>query len=179
MNPSLTTTPKISEPKGQLLASIKEVSYALEIPNKPNGTTGYYFYIENDSDGIGPHLTGCRYWNGEVLHVFGNGASSTDMLEAINNVGLEPFDYTAEVATTIDRLRLEAKSRGDVYSPPIIADGTKFEIVIQTHQGTFSFSDWNPGATIDALAPHNAKIAKLKTVLAILEQYYGRIQFGI
>ncbi len=94
-------------------------------------------------------------------------------LAAIETVGLEPFDFRAEVAAVTARLRREAAARGEKYTLPAARDGGKLEIVIRTSRGTFRLEEWNPRTTIFALAPHSPQIAKLKAVIEILERHLG------
>lgn len=168
---------KTELPEGELLVSIELIEGALS--GRPQGRTGFFFYVE-DSPGIaGPRLTGYLYINGEIRDLFGGGSGSASVIKSIRAVGLEPFDFMAEVSSTAARLNAEAEARGERFIGPMVLDGAKYEIVVHTPTGPFRLKEWNPGPTINTFAPHNAKIAKLKALLDILALYYGRGKFGV
>jgi hypothetical protein len=104
--------------------------------------------------------------------VVGGGFDSKEVLKAIADVGLEPFDFQKEVEK-------EAEHRGKQYEPFMVLDGAEYEIVVMTDKGKFSLREWDPGYKIDTYAAYSPKIAKLKKVLDILAEYYGRLKFGI
>lgn len=128
---------------------------------------------------MGPLLTGYEYKDGEVRALFGGSSDSARIVQAVRDVGFEPFDFRSEVGATTARLDREAQARGERFMAPMVLDGAEYEITIRTVGGVFVLKELNPGYTIDALAPHSTKIAKLKAVLDILAQYYGRTKFGV
>jgi hypothetical protein len=134
------------------------------------GATGYFFHLREMANGGGSRLTGYRYENGVRREDFGGASGSAGVVLAIREVGLEPFDFAAEVADTVAR---------DDLMLPFVLDGAEYEIAIHTSTGVFELRAWNPEPTIHAIAPHSEKIAKLKAVLDLLAQYYGRTRFGV
>lgn len=155
-------------PEGVLLASVRLTEGAFS--GQTQGNTGHFYYVRDSANGAGSRLTGYRYENGVVRERLGGASASASVVRAIRDVGLEPFDFAAELAATVERHDLML---------PFTLDGAEYEITIRTSTGVFVLRAWNPGPTIDALAPHSEKIAKLKAVLDLLAQYCGRSQFGV
>ena len=77
------------------------------------------------------------------------------------------------------RLEKEAKQRGEDYLHLGSRDGAEWEIVIVTRSGRFSVRTWNPGSSFDLYAEHSENLARLKTVIDLLAQYYGRLKLGL
>jgi hypothetical protein len=155
-------------PVGEAWASIRVTEGAFTGPTK--GATGYFFHVREAANGGDPRLTGSRYENGVRREVFGGASGSAGVVLAIRAVGLEPFDFAAEVADTVARHDLML---------PFVMDGAQYEITLPTSTWVLVLRAWNPGPTINALAPHSENIAKLKAVLDLLAQSYGRSQFGV
>jgi hypothetical protein len=164
------------KPKGNLLVSIRKTEGSFTGSVKRD--TGYFFYVETEPAGSDPTLTGYHIVDGDIKEEFG-GSDSKEVLKAIAAVGLEPFDYQKEVQTVTARFEKEAQQRGEQYIAPMALDGAEYEIIIVIDKGKLSLREWNPGSTIDAYAAYSPKIAKLKKVLDILAQYYGRFKFGV
>jgi len=164
-------------PSGTLFAEIRLTEGAFSGVEK--GRSGFFFYIEEDDGIAGPRLTGYRYVHDSLVGLLGGGSDSRDTVLALRAIGLEPFDYTAEVKSCEARIQAGAKARGEQIMPPFVLDGAEYEIVVVTPNGRFVLKEWNPGASIDYYASHSDKIAKLKAVLDILAKYCGRLEFGI
>ncbi len=168
--------------RGVPLASIRLTKGAFSGESK--GRTGFFFFVEQPTGAGEPVLTGYEYRNGGLLDAFGGGSDSTAVLRAIEAVGLEPFDFLAEVeriekAANGLRERPEQLTDDQVFlMPPFALDGAQYEIVIETKTGRMVLQEWEPGAAIDFYAPHSPRIAKLKAVLDLLARFYGRAKFG-
>src|SRR5262245_52369547 len=89
-------------PPGRLLASIKMTTAV------SNGSTGsdtvYLFYVETPANVAGPLLTGYEIVDGKNKDVFGGASGSAKVIEAIEAIGLEPFDLQTEISETSVRL---------------------------------------------------------------------------
>jgi hypothetical protein len=144
--------------------------------------TGFVFSTEPIPTGTAGEviraLRGDEYRDGRRVESFGGGTESATFVASIANVGLVPFDFDAEVAQVTARLSREAEQRGDTFLEPQGRDGNEWEITIATQAGMFTLRAWNPRASIDAYAPYSDKLARLKAVLDLLAQYYGRLKVG-
>ena len=161
----------------RLLASISVTNAAHSGPVRRRN--GFFFYVRKEPGVAGPMLEGYEYRDGKQIDSFGGGSDSADVIAAIEKVGLVPFDFDREVQTLSARLGREAQQRGEPFLGAQARDGAEFEIVIETGSGRLSLRAWNPGVTIDAFASHSENIAKLKAVIDLLSQYYGRLKIGV
>ena len=153
------------KPRGEFFASIKITERATGA--KREGTTGFVCY-RNDIPGVvGPMLDGYQYKDGELVDRISTGSASKRVIDEIQAVGLQPFDFAAAVKAS--------PQRGET----IVLDGAKIEIRVMTPSGELRLEQWNPGAIIDDYAPHSPDIGKLKNVLDILALYVGRSRMGI
>lgn len=157
-------TPAVT-PRGELMASVKVVGNAFD--QKPKGKTGWEFYVVEVPGVAGPMLDGFHYRDGELIDYVSAGSVSKDVLDAVNAVGLRPFDFTAAVKSAPKPM------------DTVVLDGTNVEIRVITPSGELRLQQWNPGAAIDGYAPYSADIGKLKAVLDILALYIGRSSMGI
>lgn len=164
-------------PRGTFFAEITRKQGAFSGAEKHR--TGFGFYIEENDRAAGPTLIGYRYERGSRVRVIGGGSASREVVAALRAVGLRPFDFAAEVDACDARFQAAAKSRGEVYFAPYTVDGAEYDIVIATPSGEFSLKRWNPGPAINYYASYSADIAKVKRVLDLLAQYYGRVEFGV
>jgi hypothetical protein len=157
-------TPAV-KPRGELMASVKVVGNAFG--QKPKGKTGWEFYVVNVPGVVGPMLDGFHYQDGELIDYVSAGSVSKDVVDAVNAVGLRPFDFAAAVKSAPKRM------------DTVVLDGTNVEIRVMTPSGELRLQQWNPGTTIDGYAPYSSDIGKLKAVLDILALYIGRSRMGI
>ena len=164
-----------SGPARTLLASITITESAFKGPVRRK--TGFEFLVVDapPRDG-GPILEGREFRDGKLVDSFDFGSSST-RIAAIEQVGLTPFDFDREVADATERARKQAEERGETFLHGA-RDGAQWEIVIVTKSGRFSLRAWNPVAEVDALAPYSENLAKLKAVIDLLVQDYGRYRMG-
>ena len=162
------------EPRGELLAYFKITEVALIGPIKR--TTGYYFYVESEENVAGPFLNGYQYQHGKIIQEFGTGSDSAAVIEAIEQIGLEPFDFEKEIMVAEEK----SKANPDPNGVWVLSmDGTEWEIMIQTKKGKFLSRIWNPGSEFKNYARYSANIAKLEQVLRILVRYYGEATIGL
>jgi hypothetical protein len=165
-----------SDPARSLLASfiVTQSAFKGPIPRK----TGFEFYVVATPPGlVGPLLEGRELRDGKVVDDFDWGSAPSEV-EAIERVGLEPFDFGREIAEATERARKQALARGEAFVHGT-RDGAEWEIVIVTKAGRFNLRAWNPVADVNSLAPYSANLAKLKTVIDLLAQYYGRLKMGL
>ena len=161
---------------GRLLASISVTESAhAGVLGKKNG---FFFYIRTPPGIVGPVLDGYEFRDGKEVDSFGGGSGSAEVIEAIEKIGLAPFDFEREVEDLTARLTREANARGELYVRGA-RDGAEMEIVIATASGRFELRAWNPGGDIDTLAQYSPNIAKLKAVIDLLSSYYGRLKLGL
>lgn len=153
------------KPRGELMASMKVVGNAFG--QVPKGKTGWEFYVVDVPGVVGPMLDGFRYKDGELIDYVSAGSVSKGVVDAVNAVGLRPFDFDAAVKSTAKPM------------DTVVLDGTNVEIRVITPSGELRLQQWNPGATIDGYAPYSADIGKLKKVLDFLALYAGRSQMGM
>ncbi len=153
------------KPRGELMVSIKVIGSASAQQLK--GKTGWEFYVVEVPGVVGPMLDGFRYKDGELIDYVSSGSVSKDVVDAVNEVGLRPFDFAAAVKSAPKHM------------DTVVVDGTNVEIKVMTPSGELRLQQWNPGATIDGYAPYSTDIGKLKKVLDILALYIGRSQMGI
>ena len=140
--------------------------------------TGFEFHV-NASPGVGgPFLEGEEYRDGKLVDSFDAGSSSASVIEAIEKVGLPPFDFDREVSAVVARLEKEAGQRGEDFLVLGSRDSPEWEIVIVTRSGRFSVRNLDAGS-IDVYAEYSENLAKLKTVIDLLAVYYGRLKFGL
>lgn len=161
-------------PKGQLLASITMTASAHQGRTKRDAR--YLFYTDSPSNAKDRLLTGYEIVDAKIKDVFGGASDSANVTRAIAAVGLEPFDLQNEVKDTTVRL----SKPGKPFLGPVcvVGDGADYEIMIATERGEFSLREHEPGCTIEAYAQFSPNIGKLKAVLDLLAQYYGRTKFG-
>lgn len=163
----LATPP--AEPRGGLLASIEKVEGWKPIKRR----TGWWFYAEKTTENLaGPIVTGYEYRDGKLVDEFGGG-SEPALFAAINEAGLEQFDFEKEAAIASKRLVDQAEAQGQ---EPVVAgvrDGARYVVTIVVSTGTFRYEAWNPGITSDNLAPASEKIARLKQVFDLLRGFYA------
>ena len=152
-------------PRGELMVSIKVIGSASG--HQLKGKTGWEFYVVDQPGVVGPMLDGFRYKDGELIDYVSAGSVSKEVVDDINAVGLQPFDFTAAVKSAPKHMNT------------LVLDGTNVEIRVMTPSGELRLEQWNPGATIDDYAPYNTDIRKLKSVLDILALYIGRSRMGI
>lgn len=165
------------DPSRRLLASIIITESAFKGPIRRKA--GFEFHV-NDAPGLGgPFLEGEEYRDGKLVDSFDSGSRSAEDIEAIEAVGLAPFDFEREVSAVEARLKKEAEQRGEDYIHPGSRDGAEWEVVIVTRSGRFSLRAVNPGETIDVYAEHSENLAKLKAVIDLLALYYGRLRLGL
>lgn len=163
-------------PRGTLLAEIHVTARSLEAP--PAGAHGFSYYVEDDPGVAGPRLTGYRYANGKIVDRFGGGSESAAFVQAWHAIGLEPFDFEAEVRAAEARIQAAARN-GERVLPPHVLDGSEYRLTFVTPHGRCELTRWNPGPTIDYYAAHSEKIARLKAALDLLAHYRGRLDLGI
>ena len=161
-------------PVDRLLASIRITESSHQGPLQLN--EGFYFYVRPGEHALGYTLEGYEVSKGEVVDAFGGGSSSREVIQAIEAVGLRPFDFAAESAPIVERLERDARERGEIVAG--VRDGAEWEIVIVTGAGKFQMKARNPRHTIEQCAPHSENIAKLQKVLELLALYYGELKIG-
>lgn len=161
----------------QLLASITRVESAHT--GIVRRKTGFEFYVHAMPAGVvGPVLEGEEFRDGRLVDSFDGGSGSSSVVDAIERIGLSPFDFELEVKEVTARLQKTAAERGEMVVTGS-RDGAEWEIVIVTASGRLEVRAWNPGSSFDALAEHSEKLAKLKAAIDLLAQYYGRLKLGL
>jgi hypothetical protein len=182
---SSTAYPQEPEPRGNLVFSVELVGTSgIE---RSDGTpitfmkTGIFYYIEEARPGdYGALLTGYRFANGQVIDVVGEGSIGSEaFLNRLQNLPLRSFDVAVAVKETITSLQQKAQREGGVYSGSGVRDGSEYRISYDFNNVHISYRAWNPGHTLDKLAPYNADIANLRELIDIFAEQYGRRQFGL
>jgi hypothetical protein len=173
---SCAAAPRAEPARGNLFASIRITESAFKGPIRDK--QGFFFYLHEEPGVAGPMLEGYEFRNGKQVDEFGGGSESAGVIEAIRKAGLTPFDFKREVEEITARLQREATARGESFIGPQARDGAEWEIVIATESGPFTLRAWNPRGAIDQYAQYSKNIAKLKTVLDLLAQYYGQLKLG-
>jgi len=162
------------DPDRRLLASFLMTESAHRGPIKRK--TGFEFYVVAGKGVGGPFLEAAQFRDGKVVDTLDWGSSSAE-IEAIERVGLVPFDFDREVEKADERGEREAVARGEHFFHGS-RDGATWEVVIVTSSGRFSMHAGNPTSEIDALAPYSENLAKLKAVIDLLTHYYGSYKLG-
>jgi hypothetical protein len=162
----------------QLLASITIVESAHT--GIARRKTGFEFYVHAMPAGVaGPVLEGEEFRDGRLVDSFDGGSDSAAVIDTIEKVGLAPFDFEREVEEVTARLQKNAAAGNPESLVTGSRDGAEWEIVIVTASGRLDARAWNPGSSIDGLAEHSENLAKLKAVIDLLAQYYGRLKIGL
>jgi hypothetical protein len=176
---ALVTCHPTPKHEGTFFASIEVMQEALA--DHALGTTGYFFFIQNENSEKPPLLVGYEYDDGHLKNTFGGNPESTEVIQKLRAVGLEPFNFQKEITKTIARLNQEAKQRGEDrhYHEGIVLDGAEYRVRIRTPSGMFSMKKWNPGYAINSYARHSKDVGKLKSVLDQLAQFSGRENLGL
>jgi len=171
-------------PKQEPLVSIMKTEDAFSGPAK--APTGWLFYAQQAPPKvIGPFLQSFQLSQGKIVGSHLEGSASADIIEAIEAVDFEPFDWKSEAVIAEARLKEDLirqatlQGKDVAYMPPVTLDGAEYEIIINSKRGRFSMREWNPWPEIDYYAPYSEKIAKLKRVIDTLALHTGRKQLGI
>ena len=125
-----------------------------------------------------PILYGYDLRGGNIHASISGGWESKEVVEAIDEIDFEPFDWKSEAAIA-DARRDKALQGETVVVSPFAFDGAEFEIIINNKRGRFCMREWNPGIQIKCYAPYSEKIAKLKRVIDTLALYAGLNMFGL
>ena len=165
--------------KGELLGSLVLKRTVFRAQPK-SGDYGFSIYVDRNAPGVnGPMVCVFRIEAGTPIEVVYDTQRSKRFMQSLAAIHFEPFDFTKEVKIAEDRAMEEAKSRGTHFYPPTCMDGAEYQITITTADGAFSVSEWNPSDVIDVYAAYSEKIQKLKQVLDLFAEYYGRTKFGV
>jgi hypothetical protein len=142
---------------------------------------GHFLYIDDsEHHAVHPTVTFYEVRNGKITDVVGGGSGESEQfLNRLRSIGLESFDFNAEIAETNIRESKKAAMDDERFLAPFVADGAEYEITYSFDGISLSFLAWNPGYSIDFYARYSPKIAKLKAVLDLVSEFYGRGRIGI
>lgn len=175
-----TSVDSVMKSRGKIVFSIRLTKGAFSGVEK--GDTGIFFYREDEKFPTGSLglVTGAKLKHGRLVDFFGGSTvESNEMLQQIEKIGFEPFDFEAELKRVDAILAEEAKRTGVQHMTSFALDGAEYEIKFTYGTVDFTLKQWNPTVTIDSYAPYSSKIAKLKAVIDCFALSYGRSKFEL
>lgn len=163
----------MSRMRGHAMLAIRMTEGAFY--GKPKKDEGHYFCI--DSHGC---ITGYRVQDGEIADLFGGGSYDSEIfLKRLRAIDFQAFDYPTEIQNVYTREKEKAEKEGEQYIQRFVLDGAEYEITYDFEGVHFLLRAWNPGCDIDFCAERSPRIAKLKALLDLFYEYYGRSKIGL
>ncbi|MEO6569775.1 MAG: hypothetical protein ABIO94_13510 [Opitutaceae bacterium] len=159
-------------PYGDLLFSYSVTQGAFTGVEKK--MTGIYFHQEKSGE-----IAGYRYEKGRLLDDFnGRPLNRAKLLREIQSIGFESFDYDEEIRAVDAMIAEEVRQGGATMMRPLTMDGQEYELKFALGSVNFAMKRWNPQPEIEFYALRSPKIAKLKQLIDLFAQHYGKSLFS-
>jgi hypothetical protein len=154
---------------GKLLFSIRITQGAFIGVSKE--ANGLFFYLQDSGEIIGD-----RMQRGKPTDIIYYG--SAEILQQIEEIGFEPFDFDAELKKVDDAVLEEARHGKKMQMFMRTLDGAEYEIRYVFGDVDYTLRTWNPIQDMESHASRSPKIAKLKALIDLFGLQYGRAKFG-